>query len=72
VKGFIPKNTKTGQALLESLLADAHFLVLPTRADCVPVVIAEANSVGLPVVTSNVGGIPTVVRTDVNGAMFPL
>jgi glycosyltransferase involved in cell wall biosynthesis len=72
VKGFMPKNTKTGQALLESLLADSHFLVLPTRADCVPVVIAEANSVGLPVVTSNVGGIPTVVRTDVNGAMFPL
>jgi glycosyltransferase involved in cell wall biosynthesis len=72
VKGFLSKNTKEGQSLLENLLAESHFLVLPSRADCVPVVIPEANSFGLPVVTSNVGGIPTVVRTGVNGAMFPL
>jgi glycosyltransferase involved in cell wall biosynthesis len=72
VKGFVSKNTREGQSILESLLAESHFLVLPSRAECLGVVIPEANSFGVPVVTSNVGGIPTVVRTGVNGAMFPL
>jgi glycosyltransferase involved in cell wall biosynthesis len=72
VRGFVSKDTKEGQAVLDRLLGQSHFLLLPSRADCVPVVIPEANSFGAPVVTSNVGGIPTVVRTGANGAMFPL
>jgi glycosyltransferase involved in cell wall biosynthesis len=35
-------------------------------------VFAEANSFGLPVITTEVGGIPTVIRNGVNGMMFPL
>jgi glycosyltransferase involved in cell wall biosynthesis len=71
-KGFISKKLPNGQAILQRLLAESHFLVLPSRADCVPVAIAEANSLGVPVVASNVGGIPTVIDTNVNGACLPL
>jgi glycosyltransferase involved in cell wall biosynthesis len=72
VKGYVSKNSKEGQSVLDDLLEQSHFLLLPSRADCVPVVIPEANSFGMPVVTSNVGGIPTVVRPGVNGAMLRL
>ena len=69
-KAFYRKPTKPKRARLDQLFAESHFVILPTRADCVPVVIAEANSFGVPVVTSDVGGIPTVVNHGVNGAMF--
>jgi glycosyltransferase involved in cell wall biosynthesis len=72
LQGFVSKATATGQATIPRLLAESHFLVLPSRADCVPVVIAEANSLGVPVVTSNVGGISTVVNDGINGASFDL
>lgn len=69
-RGFLSKTTEAKRSTLDQLFAESHFVILPTRADCVPVVIAEANSFGVPVVTSNVGGIPTVVDHGVNGAMF--
>src|SRR2546430_6272284 len=72
IKGFMPKKTLEERSIFAKLVAESHFLVLPSRADCVPVVIAEANSFGIPVVTSDVGGIPSVVRNGVNGSTFPL
>ena len=66
-KGFVSKKTSKGRTLIDRLFAESHFLLLPSRADCVPVVIAEANSFGVPVVASDVGGISTAVRDDLNG-----
>ncbi len=68
--GFISKATIAGESRLEKLFAESHFLILPTRADCTPVVFSEANSFGLPVLTTNVGGISTVVKDDINGKTF--
>jgi glycosyltransferase involved in cell wall biosynthesis len=70
-KGFVSKRTREGQATIDRLFAESHFLVLPSRADCVPVAIAEANSYGVPVISSNVGGITTAVRDGVNGFALP-
>ena len=67
VLGFISKKTQDGRAMLNQLFAESHFFLLPTVADCTPIVFAEANSFGLPVITTNVGGIPTMVRTGLNG-----
>lgn len=70
--GFVSKSTAEGRQRLDDLFGRAHFLILPTRADCVPVVFAEANSYGVPVLTTDVGGIRTAVRDGHNGAVFPL
>ncbi len=69
--GYLDKNKATDRAKLERVLNDAHFFILPTRADCTPMVIAEANSRGIPVLITNVGGISSLMRSGVNGEMLP-
>ena len=70
--GFISKSTPEGRAKLESLIAESHFLLLPATAEAYGLVLCEANSFGVPDIASNVGGISTIVRDDVNGQTFPL
>jgi glycosyltransferase involved in cell wall biosynthesis len=70
--GFISKRTPEGKARLRELFRGSHFLILPTIADCTPCVFSEANAFALPVLTTAVGGIPSVVRDGVNGRIFPL
>jgi len=69
---FVSKRDAAGRAQLDRLYRDCHFLILPSRADCSPVVIAEAGAYGLPSVATAVGGIPTAIREDENGRTFPL
>jgi glycosyltransferase involved in cell wall biosynthesis len=69
---FIDKSQPEGSAKLNKLFAEAHFLILPTLADCSPHVIAEANSFGLPSLATNVGGIPTLIQDNLNGKTFSL
>jgi glycosyltransferase involved in cell wall biosynthesis len=67
VLGYISKSTREGAKALERLLTTFHFVILPTKADCTPMVFPEANSFGIPCITTDVGGIPTVIRDGVNG-----
>ncbi|WP_207534024.1 glycosyltransferase family 4 protein [Desertivirga arenae] len=64
--GFINKNESGGEKRLIDLLKECSYLLLPTKADCTPVAFSEANSFGLPVISTNIGGIPSVV-TALNG-----
>lgn len=70
VLGFIDKSRKEGNDLIDSLYRENHFFVLPTIADCTPIVFSESNSYGLPVITTNTGGISSIIKDDVNGKMF--
>ncbi|RVT99806.1 glycosyltransferase [Mucilaginibacter limnophilus] len=70
--GFISKHTVEGANKLCNLFNQCHFLLLPTRADCTPVVFPEANSFGMPCITTNTGGISSVIKDDINGKMFTL
>jgi glycosyltransferase involved in cell wall biosynthesis len=70
VLGFVAKTTEAGCHTLNQLFAESHFFLLPTVADCTPIVFAEANSFGVPVITTAVGGIATLIRTGVNGVTF--
>jgi glycosyltransferase involved in cell wall biosynthesis len=68
--GFVSKTSHAGRQRLDDLFARAHFLILPSRADCTPVVFPEAASFGLPCLSTRVGGIPSVIRDGVNGQTF--
>jgi glycosyltransferase involved in cell wall biosynthesis len=70
VFGFIKKSEKKGRDLLNQLISDSHFLLLPSRADCTPIVINEMNAHGIPVITTNEGGIPSLISEGINGYMF--
>ncbi|MBD1882290.1 glycosyltransferase [Coleofasciculus sp. FACHB-T130] len=70
LKGFIDKSTTEGLNEFNRLMAESHFLILPTLADCSPHVLIEANSFGVPCLTTNTGGIPTIIKNDFNGKTF--
>lgn len=69
--GFLDKNRPRDAARLTRLLTEAHLLVLPTRADCTPMVIAEANAYGAPVLVTLTGGIGSLMEEGVNGRTLP-
>lgn len=70
--GFIDTSHQKGLLKLNNLLAQSHFLVLPTRADASPHVLCEANSFALPCLTTKVGGLSTIIKDNLNGKRFSL
>ena len=70
--GFISKGTREGRDRFNSIMKQAAFLFVPTRQDCSPMVFPEANSYGVPVITTRTGGVPGVVLDGVNGHMLPI
>lgn len=70
--GFVSKASAAGRAKIDQALAESHFLLVPSRAETYGVVFVEANSFGVPALATDVGGIPTILRNDVNGRTFSL
>ncbi|BAU65840.1 glycosyl transferase group 1 [Stanieria sp. NIES-3757] len=68
--GFISKSTANGKKRINQLIAESHFLILPSKAECYGVVFCEANSFGVPCISRKVGGIPTIIKTNINGKLF--
>jgi glycosyltransferase involved in cell wall biosynthesis len=68
--GFVSKADQLGREKVNQLLSTSHFLILPSRAECCAVVLAEACAYGLPIVATRVGGMGTVVEDEVNGRLF--
>jgi glycosyltransferase involved in cell wall biosynthesis len=59
-------------AHLQELFQTADFFILPSRAECAAIAFADANSFGLPVITTDVGGIGSFVVQGETGLMLPL
>ena len=72
ITGKIDKTTQQGQDALAALYAQSHFLILPTRAECAAISLAEASAYGVPSLSTDVGGNSTLVKNGVNGHLFPL
>lgn len=69
--GLLDKDSEKDNALLLRTLSEAHFLVVPSKAECYGMVYAEASAYGLPSVAFDVGGVGTVVRNGKNGILLP-
>lgn len=69
-EGFLSKRSKEGVRRLEQLLAESHFLIVPSLAECFGIVYCEANAYGVPCLARSVGGVPSIIRNGINGQLF--
>lgn len=70
--GFLDKNDDFQLKRLINLYKDAHFFVMPSKAECFGIVYSEANSFGVPVIGLKTGGVSTIIKNGVNGMIFPI
>lgn len=61
----------TAGSEMRALFAQSDLFVLPTLSEGTPRILLEARAAGLPVVATNVGGIPTSVRHEWDGLLVP-
>lgn len=63
-EGFVSGTKK------ENLLYRADAFILPSYIEGLPVSILEAMSYGKPILATSVGGVPEIVKQDINGILF--
>jgi glycosyltransferase involved in cell wall biosynthesis len=68
---FLNKHDPEQRKQITRLFLDAHFMLLPTRADATPIVTCEASAFGLPTLASDTGGLGGSIRDGVNGFLLP-
>ena len=69
--GFLNKTRPGDREKLAALYRQAHFLILPSRGDCAPMVVAEAMAHGTPVLATDTGGIDSQIGGGKAGRTLP-
>ncbi|MDQ3100655.1 MAG: glycosyltransferase family 4 protein [Bacteroidota bacterium] len=67
---FLDKRKPDDRKRMIDTIQKSHFLILPSQADCTPIVVNECNSQGVPCLTSDVGGLPEMIREGLSGHFF--
>jgi glycosyltransferase involved in cell wall biosynthesis len=70
--GRLKKDDPVSVDSIRSAALRCAFLLLPTRTDCSPCAVAEAAALGLPALTSDVGGLSDTVMPGVTGYCLPI
>jgi glycosyltransferase involved in cell wall biosynthesis len=68
--GFLAKDDEKQAAELRTLFEAANFFIMPSKADCSPIVFCEASAFGVPSISRAVGGIPEVIKSEVTGFLL--
>jgi glycosyltransferase involved in cell wall biosynthesis len=68
----LDKRCERDRERLGEVLSATDFLLLPTRAECFGIVFCEASAYGVPIVTTDTGGVSGAVTQGVNGYRLPL
>lgn len=55
-----------------SILGEYHCLLITSKIEAFPFVALEAMSVGVPVISANVGGIGELIQDGINGLLFDI
>ena len=69
---FLNKNNPEEARQIFIFLQNSHFMFMPTRADCTPISFCEAASYGLPVISTDTGGVAAVVEPGDTGILLPI
>lgn len=68
---YLNKQDEKQRQQLEDLFKSSDFLFLPTRSECYGMVFCEASAYGLPVISTNTGGVSGAVWEGENGFLLP-
>jgi glycosyltransferase involved in cell wall biosynthesis len=68
--GLLNKRSEVGRERITELFRSADIFFVPSRAENYGLVFCEALAFGVPVVSTAVGGIPTIVRNGQNGYLL--
>ncbi|MGA2573718.1 MAG: glycosyltransferase family 4 protein [Candidatus Methanomethylicaceae archaeon] len=71
IKKYVDFIGKVNHSRIPELLSKASMLVLPSYMEGLPTVCLEALAAQVPVIASNVGGIPEIVIDGETGFLFP-
>lgn len=69
---FLNKNDAAERKQLSDLYLNSDIFILPTRAECMPIVFCEAAAFGLPSFACATGGVPFLIENERTGRLFPL
>ncbi len=70
--GYFDKLTHEGYSIYKSILFQAHFLFVPSKADGFGIIYAEAASFGLPSLACSVMGVTEAVKDGISGWLKPV
>jgi glycosyltransferase involved in cell wall biosynthesis len=69
---FIYNNLEANSQPLKDLYHTCDIFALPTFGDCLPMVLSEAGASGMAIISTNVAGIPEIVRNGETGLTVPV
>ena len=67
---WLNKADAESMKIYDSILREAHFMVLPTKFDAYGIVFCEASAYGVPSIAANVGGVSQPIRDGINGILM--
>lgn len=67
---FVYHDMQPNSGALKQLFHTCDIFCLPTYGDCLPMVLSEAGAAGLPLISTQVGGISEIVRHGENGFLI--
>ena len=68
--GFIDKNKKDGEKKIANYLKKSHFHLLFSESEAYGISLIEANSLAVPNIIYNVGGMSHIVKNNISGLVF--
>lgn len=69
---YADKNRPDEETRYNEILSFSDIMLMPSKADCTPVVLSEAAAFGLPVICYDTGGVSTVVKNGITGYCLPM
>ena len=68
---FTYQDLQPNSGALKQLYHECDIFCLPTKGDCLPMVLSEAGAAGLPVVSTRLAAIPEIVKQGETGFLVP-
>jgi glycosyltransferase involved in cell wall biosynthesis len=70
--GYLNKNISEDEMKIGDYYMESSFLLFPTRNECAGIVCCEASAYGLPVISTETGGVPSYVENGINGFLLSI